>query len=157
MKFWKKWRTGKAKLFKTEHGQSLVELSLGLLVLIILLSGVVDLGRILMFTINLRDAAQEGSQYASIYPSDCVGIINRINSAGQDYFSPASVMVDVKVNGKSCASATTSDACFGKNVAVSITHPDFPITMPFLGTILGKQTISLTSNSNSTILRPPCP
>jgi Flp pilus assembly protein TadG len=152
-----------------ERGQSLVELSISLLVLLLILGGIVDLGRVLMFSINLRDAAQEGAQYGSLTAPDsggsystrlaayCNEITNRINSTGQDNFTAGSVMIDVRLNGVSCASAALSDACFGKEISVTITKPDYPITMPLLGAAIGRQSVTVSNTAKSTILRPSCP
>ena len=52
---------------KKESGQSLVELALSMTLLLILLAGVVDLGRAFFTYIALRDAAQEGASYAAVY------------------------------------------------------------------------------------------
>ena len=45
----------------SEKGQSMVELAVSVVVLLILLAGVVDLGRLAFYYITLRDAAQEAA------------------------------------------------------------------------------------------------
>jgi Flp pilus assembly protein TadG len=52
----------------SERGQSLVELTLTFMILLVLLGGVLDLGRALFTFVALRDAAQEGAVYGSIQP-----------------------------------------------------------------------------------------
>ena len=59
---------------KNERGQSLVELAISLTVLLYLLSGAVEFGIVFFKYIQLRDAAQEGALYASLYPLDTAGI-----------------------------------------------------------------------------------
>ena len=49
-----------------EDGQSFAELALILPILFIFLAGVLDLGRLFLSYMELRDAAQEGANYASI-------------------------------------------------------------------------------------------
>jgi len=49
-----------------KRGQSLVELSISLMVILMLLSGAVDFGMALFSYTTLRDAAQEGALYGSI-------------------------------------------------------------------------------------------
>ena len=51
---------------RSEKGQSLIELAFGIVVLLILLAGIVDIGRLLFFYISMRDAAQEGAVFGQI-------------------------------------------------------------------------------------------
>ena len=53
---------------RKEQGQSLVELALSLTLLLLLLGGAIDLGRMFFTYIALRDAAQEGAIYGSYCP-----------------------------------------------------------------------------------------
>ncbi len=57
---------------KSERGQSLVELSISLVVLLYLLSGAVEFGLAFFQFVQLRDAAQEGALFGSMNPA--VGI-----------------------------------------------------------------------------------
>jgi Flp pilus assembly protein TadG len=137
---------------KTERGQSLVELAVSLTFILLLLSGVVDLGRAFFTYMALRDAAQEGALYGSINPADSSGIENRIynssnmlNNLKSD--SAASTTVQVKPLGSVCA---------GSGLEVSVSYNNFPLTMPFMGTIAGKQTMRLKATVTDTILQPVC-
>ena len=51
---------------RSEKGQSLVELALIIVFVLIILAGVVDLGRMMYEYLTMRDAAQEGAGYAAI-------------------------------------------------------------------------------------------
>ena len=53
----------------TERGQSLVEFSLSAMLLVILLSGLLDLGRVYFTYVALEDAAGEAALYLSLNPS----------------------------------------------------------------------------------------
>lgn len=55
-------------------GQSLVEFTLGLLVLLLLLAAVVDYGRLLYASIVLTNVARVGAHYGSLAPTDSAGI-----------------------------------------------------------------------------------
>ncbi|MCS7257373.1 MAG: TadE/TadG family type IV pilus assembly protein [Thermomicrobium sp.] len=55
-------------------GQSLVEFTLGLVVLLLVLAAVVDYGRLLYASIVLTNVAREGAHYGSIAPTDTNGI-----------------------------------------------------------------------------------
>ena len=147
-------------LRKAQKGQSLMELAVSLVLLLILLTGVMELGRAIFYYIAMRDAAQEGSVYASIYPTACTQTVLRIQ---KDLYNsdPSQVFVDVNVNGKPCTSATAADACASlanpHQIAVTVRQPAYPISVPFLGTFTGSQTISMSATTTSTVIRPPCP
>jgi Flp pilus assembly protein TadG len=51
-----------------EKGQSLVEMTVGMVILVMLLSGLLDLGRIFYIYVALEDAAGEAALYLSIDP-----------------------------------------------------------------------------------------
>lgn len=142
-------------LKKTEKGQSLVELAISLLILLLVLAGVVDLGRLIFQYISIRDAAQEGAVYASIYPTACNQTIERVKSSLSNT-DPNQVTVTVLINGLECGGATAQDACANKEARVTIQQPNYEISMPFLGSALGKQTIAISATMSSTIIRPPC-
>jgi len=55
---------------ESEIGQSLVEVALVLPILLVILSGLVDLGRVYFTFVALEDAAAEGALYLSLFP-DC--------------------------------------------------------------------------------------
>lgn len=139
---------------KHEKGQSMVELAISLVVLLILVAGIADLGRMFFYYIGMRDSAQEGVVYGITEPAQCQEIIDRAVSLLND---PDGIQVDVTVNGVDCASATAVDACSGNALWVTVTDPNFDINMPFLGTILGRQQIKLEAEVSGTILRPACP
>lgn len=137
-----------------EKGQSLVELAFTVVLLMIMIAGTVDLGRIFFHYITMRDSAMEGIAYGSIEPSHCAQIVERIRSSLND---PYTMTITILMNGESCSTASvTSDACTGNDIEITVTDEEFPITMPFLGTILGKQSISLETTVHGTILRPAC-
>jgi Flp pilus assembly protein TadG len=54
---------------KSEQGQGLTELAIALPVLLLLLLGVLDVGRAFWALVALKDAASEGALYAASYPT----------------------------------------------------------------------------------------
>jgi Flp pilus assembly protein TadG len=66
---------------RKEKGQSLVEFVLILPVLLIILAGVLDLGRLYFAYVAVTDAAAEGAAYAAIYPDDSDGVKDRAQAA----------------------------------------------------------------------------
>ena len=150
-------RTGKT-FPKIERGQSLVELAAGLLVLLILVMGIIDLGRVLFYYVTLRDAAQEGAVYGAINPQDCAGINSRTRAPLANS-GETSIQVQVLMGSSSttCNSAPIEQACSGQQIEVIVTQPDFPLVTPILGAFIGTEHLKLVSSVTGTILRPNCP
>jgi Flp pilus assembly protein TadG len=143
---------------KHPRGQSLLELAISLTVILMLLSGAVDFGMAFFSYTALRDAAQEGAVYGSYAPSDVAGIVNHVRKASTNPVNLADtsrVRVDVSwTNGvtKACEGSTNGTT---NSVAVNVRYT-YPIIMPFLGLILGSQTIPLDATVTDTILAPLC-
>ncbi|MGC9469170.1 MAG: TadE family protein [Anaerolineae bacterium] len=68
---------------KREAGQSLVEAALALPVIVMLMLGLLDFGRAYYALVSLKDAADEGAAYASMNPSDILGIRRRASEASR--------------------------------------------------------------------------
>lgn len=131
------------KVKKKEHGQSMVELALTFTLLMVLLAGTIDLGRAFFTWLAMRDAAQEGAAYGSICPSNMGELINRVND---NLSNPSDFIVLPDIPSQSVGSPVTV-----------IVTTNLPITMPFLGTILGSQTIAIKATINDSILTTTCP
>jgi Flp pilus assembly protein TadG len=142
----------------TERGQSLVELALSLTVILLLLSGAVDFSIAYFSFSAMQDAAQEGALYGSINPGDMNGIVTRVRNASTNPVELANeslVDVEVALAGDSCVGAAC--ACEGNEVRVNVIY-DYPISMPFIGAIIGTQQIRLNASVTDTILQPvDCP
>ena len=137
------------KLRKSERGQSLVELAVSITVILLLLAGAVDFSIAYFSFAAMQDAAQEGALYGSVNPTDTAGIITRVRRASSnpvDLEDTSLVNVTVTLSG---------DACEGNEVRVNVIY-DYPISMPFIGAIIGSQTITLNASVTDTILQPPC-
>ena len=133
----------------SERGQSLAELALTLSFVLILLSGVVDLGRAFFTYMALRDAAQEGALYGSVNPTATAAIKSRVLNTSE-LVSGIVSDADITIN-------ITGQACTGSEITVRVSYDDFPLTMPFLGSFLGRQNIPISAAINDTILTPACP
>lgn len=138
----------RVKKTQEEKGQSLIEFAISLVILLILLAGLVDTGRALFTYLALRESAEEGALYGSTDPSNTGAIQARaLNSS--DMVRGLSSEVNVQVN-------VMGSACTGNAISVTVTYSNFPITMPFLGAIIGSQTIPISAKATNTILRPGC-
>jgi hypothetical protein len=146
---------------KSERGQSLIELAFSMIILLILLAGIVDLGRAILTKLILQDAAEEGIIYGTSFPTDCNQIESRIRDNVDDQIVNNSISLTINIEGSGgtyipCFSIPYAQVYAGKDMNIEITYV-FPISMPFLGTILGSQSIPINVTANGTILRPPPP
>ena len=135
-----------AKLQRGERGQSLVELAMSLTVILLLLAGAVDFSIAYFSFAAMQDAAQEGALYGSIHPDDEDGIKARIRGASTnpvDLSNQDLVTVGVSVSGNGCE---------GDEVTINVMY-DYPISMPFIGAIIGTQQIKLNASVTDTILQ----
>jgi Flp pilus assembly protein TadG len=138
----------KFRIFKTEHGQSLMELAFSLMFLLVLLSGVVDLGRAFFTYMAMRDAAQEGALYGSIHPGDQEEVKNHVLNSSD--------MMQTMIPRENITVTITGSACTGNAISVALVNDNFNVTMPFMGTFLGRQTVTIRASVTDTILTPAC-
>ena len=149
------------KKITSERGQSLVELSISLVLLLILLSGAVEFGVAFFQFVQLRDAAQEGALYGSMNPSDCDNILARVKGASSSPInlttavSSGDASITTTIDNNACSSSGTYATldCEGYGLKVDIRY-DHKIFMPFLPQILGRTTIPLHATVTDTILSP---
>ncbi|MFQ5922878.1 MAG: TadE family protein [Anaerolineales bacterium] len=128
-----------------ESGQSLTEFAISITFVLILLAGIVDLGRAFFVLISLQDAAQEGAAYAAIAPTDTTGIRQRVRQGSGSAFDVADLtdsQIDILVTGSACA---------GNSVKLTLEY-DFEFLAPFAA---GK-TLPLRAEIIDRILQPPC-
>ena len=133
-----------------EQGQGLVEFALGATILLILLVGLIDLGRALFTWMALRDAAQEGASYGSLYPDQNSAIETRArNTSNRPVNLADTSLVTVQIN-------LLGPACAASEIEVIVTYPNFQLTTPLLSSILGRSTIPIRARVTDTVLTPPC-
>ncbi len=130
------------------RAQSLVELAISLMVIVLLLSGVIEFGIAFFQFVQMQDAAQEGALYGSINPTDEAGIRTRILAVVNEPF-------DLGLTAGNIAISDNGGRCGGYALTVTITY-DHIVTMPLISTITGS-TIPLRAVVTDTILQPPCP
>jgi Flp pilus assembly protein TadG len=144
-----------------EYGQSMTEFALSLVILLTLLAGVVDLGRVFFAYIIIRDAAQEGAVYGSIAPKDNLTtfrneVEERVRTAFTDPADSSNVPIDItKMNVQTDIIGTTC-ASPGNGVRVRVEY-SIPVTMPFLGALIGSQNMHMAAIAENAILSPICP
>jgi hypothetical protein len=136
----------------SEKGQSLTEFAVSVVILLILLAGTVDAGRAFFTYMSLRDAVQEGALWGSYNPAQTELIRDRVRRASNmvqaiEDDPDATLTINVDIIGT---------ACTGHGIRVEATYENFPITMPFLGVVLGSQEVPISASVTDTILVPPC-
>jgi Flp pilus assembly protein TadG len=138
---------------KKELGQSMVELALIFTILMVLLAGTIDLGRAFYTWLAMRDAAQEGASYGSVVETARVDMIKtRVRETFNDAVNDSGAVIDIGVSFNGLR-------CLGTNptvITVNVDYTNFPLSMPFLGTILGSQTIPIHAAIKDTVIRPVC-
>jgi hypothetical protein len=167
------------------RGQSLVELSISLTVMLLLVAGAVSFGMAYFSYVSIRDAAQEGALYGSISPFvdlstplnglydtgepvNSPGICDRIQHSSSSPVDLSTFACDVTADGLPPNPAPNmnviyvqgaGDFCQGGSppnaITVSVRYI-YPIFMPFVGAIIGRQNIPLTATVTDTILEPRC-
>jgi len=140
---------------KQGRGQSLVELAISLMVILLLLLGTIDFGVALFAWTSMRDAAQEGAVYGSIKPTDTTGIKNRVISAANDLITIAPADITIVFNGNACEGSGGSPAT-PNTIQVKVEHLH-PVSTPLIGALVGSQNITLRAQVTNTILSPVCP
>ena len=162
----------KKRKFSNENGQSMVELAVSFVVLMILLAGVVDLGRMTFYYIAMRDAAQEGASYGAIFPHNHYEIFKRVNAGAVDesriqitvrftnLLSEELYVCDNKENIDNCTQFLDSRDLYSNTaklndiIEITIRDPNFPITMPLIGAFIGNE-IALETTIRDIIVRVP--
>lgn len=163
---------------RSERGQSLGELSIVMTLILILLAGVADVGRAFFTYSSLRDAAQEGALYGSFAFSEanpggpqnslidpgaaCSRIATRIaqnSDSPVDLASEATITVQIAQASNSsvwldCTPALSIQPCTNDRIRVSVLYQGFTLSTPFLGTLIGTQTVDIGASVEDIILAP---
>ena len=147
----------KRQVYRAEQGQSLVEFALSLIILLTILMGIFDLGRMFFSQIALQDAVGEGAQYASINPqcynssacADPNNITFRTRNASPSGFTNlGNIAVTVDYG-----PYTPSTLVIGVPITVSAAYT-YPLATFVIGSIVGRNYLLLTAQSQGTVQSP---
>jgi len=146
---------------KSEKGQSLTEFALVLVFLLSLLAGVFDLGRAFFAYIIIRDAAQEGAVFGAIAQKDDINaftsaVADRVVAAYVDPSDSSNVPIDINALNIQVDIIGSPCAAPGNGVRVTVDY-SLPVSMPFLGALIGSQNVQLSTAVEDSILSPICP
>ncbi len=134
---------------RKEKGQSLVEFVLILPVLLIILAGVLDLGRLYFAYVAVTDAAAEGAAYAAIHPEYAAippedegnEIVNRAQAA-----SGGLVEIDRSLVGIECLVTASGDP-----ITVTVNYT-FTLATPFISAMVPDGVLMLRAVATEAIL-----
>ena len=128
-------------------GQGIVELALATPLLLLLMLGTIDIGRVFFDYVQLRNAVREGAGYGARMPTDTAGITLRVNRHG----IPAGTTVTVACTG---VCTTTNGVPDGVGtIEVRATHTFTPVTTAFLNAWFGLDPITISVKSSMRLLR----
>ena len=123
-------------------GQSMFEFALALPIFLLLVFGLVDLGRGFYYYNLLGNMAREGARYAIVDPDDTLAISNTVGSAAIALDRSGPLKTDVITNG------TATGYNRGNPITVSLTYSMYAIT-PMIGEIIPR---GLGLRASSTML-----
>jgi Flp pilus assembly protein TadG len=127
-----------------ERGQSIVELALVLPILLIILLGVLDLGRVYYVMVALEDMAAEGATFAMIHPdpADLQDVQERAaaGSAGLVEVEASTVRVDYP-----------AAAIPGAPITVTVPY-SFTFVTPFVGAMFEDSAVELRGTATGSII-----
>jgi len=154
---------------RAERGQGLVEFSLTLVFLVVLLMGVLDLGRAYFTYLALKDAAEEGAYYGSAFPQ-CVAVggiagespactvANTIDYRVRNS-APRGGLVDWTGSGAQVVidlPCSTTPSCLQAGQVLTVTASyGYQLLTPFVGSMFNTQVLTLTARSTAVIIRVP--
>ena len=128
------------------RGQALVEFVLFVTLLLLVIGGVVDVGRVLLYHIALNDAVQDGAAYGALYPADTTGIEARVRDSVRNLTDRA-LNVSVEYIGSPCA---------GNGIRVQAAA-EVSLIFPMSRVIFPSGRVAVSTVSTQTILHPACP
>jgi Flp pilus assembly protein TadG len=121
-------------------GQTLVEWALVLPILLLLIMGLLDLGRAVYYNSVIYSAAREGARYGIVHPCSSSEIISAVNQrAIATPISNINILYDPSLN--RCNNSTSP---YPEKISVVVTSNFVPVT-PFVGgiTLSGRSTMRL--------------
>ncbi|MBI1801613.1 MAG: pilus assembly protein [Chloroflexi bacterium] len=130
-----------------QRGQNVIEFALMLPILVLLFAGVVDLSNASQVFLQLTNATEEGTRYATTHPTDSSTVCLRVQQS-----LPSSLAVQ-------CSNVTISypggiDGCTAGAVAVGCpvrVTTTYALTM-FMGSVLGFDTIDMSAHVDMIVI-----
>jgi Flp pilus assembly protein TadG len=121
------------KILRNKKGQGLVEFALILPLLLLLLFGIVELGRVMGAGLMANHSARDGARYGSVGASDSE-IISRIQT------KTASTLYDAEDPSKLSISIVRSGPTRGGDIKVTVSYP-VTLYIPLVSNITGNPVV----------------
>ena len=138
------------------RGQSLVELAISLMIIILLVIGAVEFGIALFQYVAIRDAAAEGANYGSFRPDKEAGMKFRAAASAGDVITlDPDTNITVAFNGDACQGYDASIPPAPNSVTVTVIF-NHQLIFPLVETMTGTGSIPLRASATNTILTPQC-
>lgn len=128
-----------------EKGQSMLEFALILPVLLIVLAGALDLGRLYFVYVAVTDAAAEGATYAAMNPDDHDEIKARAQAASGG-------LVEIELASVVVMCPTCPSAASGDSITVTVNY-DFAVVTPLINGIVDGGVLPLRAVVTEAILQ----
>jgi hypothetical protein len=152
----------KKTLKHLESGQSFVEMSIGMVVLIVLLGGLFDIGRAFLILVSVENATGEGALYGATHPeclttdhalAICGGtesVLGRIREEGKPLLdiSKKNSVITVQIENGGIITA-------GSMLKVDVEYEYSPLTP--IGHLLWGNRAKVTATARQQIMSPPKP
>ncbi len=120
------------------RAQAALEFALAMPVLLLLILGVLDAGRVVIAAVSLNNAAREGARYAAMHVYDGTCATANCQTEAHTIISDVSLGVDPTEIGVTVSLST------GNIVGVALSYPFHSIS-PLISSTLG--TVTVTANS----------
>ena len=140
-------------LAHSERGQSLVEMTLGFVILLLVASGLLDLGRLYFIYIALEDGAGEAATYLAINPA-CAYATDGANCAdpsNAEYRAKNAGGYLVDWSDATVTITRPTPYAQGDEIGVQIAYT-FKLITPVIPDIAGADTLTLTADAESVVL-----
>lgn len=125
-------------------GQSLIELAIAVPIMLLIMLGTIDVGRLFFGYIEMTNAVREGAEYAAHRPSETDKIRSYVTRHAED-LPVANITV-------TCSNGNCGTAVAGNRVTVSATWQFTPLTGQFLGAFFGLPRFDLQVTSTMRVL-----
>jgi hypothetical protein len=126
------------------QGQNLVELALTMPVILLLLFGIIELGRGLLIYSEVSNAAREGARYGMVHPGDVTGIADAARSKAA-LVPPDQISVGVSYDdGCLPVPIPLATPALGDRVLVTTTHT-LNLLVPLIADFVGPLNIEMVS------------
>lgn len=126
-----------------ERGQSLVEMTLGFLVLTLLLTGLLDIGRVYFTYVAMEDAAGEAAIFLSIRP-ECETSGDCANPNNAQWRASNAVSGGLIDSDNFVIESATADPYVGGDIVVTITY-DYEMITVLMDDMFGTITLRATA------------